>query len=90
MIGDEPRLPLFDVNEVFVREVSADEAERLIESGQAEPMTEVGIKLTLTRDYCPSCSCLTARDARLIAGEYGDNDDAQASRGKLASWRLAR
>ena len=90
MIGDEPRLPLFDCNEVFVREVCADEAERLIEGGQAEPMTEVGIKLTLDRDYCPSCSCLTARDAQLIVGEFGESDDATASRAKLANWRVAR
>lgn len=90
MIGDVPKLPLFDVNEVFVREVSADEAEQLLESGQAEPMAEIGIRLTLARDYCGSCSCLTARDAQLIAGEFGDSEEASVSRGRLAHWRDVR
>ena len=86
---DEPRLPLFDVNQVFVREVGAHEYQRLIESGQAEPIAG-GIRLTLPRDYCCTSSCLTARDAQLIAGEFGDIDEARDSRGKLANWRESR
>lgn len=84
--GDEPKIPLFDVNEVFIREVSADEAEQLIGTGQGEPMAEIGIKLTVARDCCWSSSCFTARDAQLIAGEYGDNEEALEARGKLANW----
>ena len=90
VIANAPTLPLFDVNDVFVREVTADECQQLIETGQAEPVEPFGIKLTLPRDYCRSASCLTARDAQLIAGEYGDSEEAQASRGKLAHWKAAQ
>ncbi len=82
-------LPLFDVNEVFVREVSAHEAQQLLEAGEAEPMSEIGIKLAFSRDYCGSASCLTARDAQLIAGEFGDSDEARASREKFTNWRAS-
>ena len=89
MIADEPMFPLFDVNEVFIREVTASECQQLIEGGQATG-TDVGVRLTVERsDYCYAASCLSARDAQLIAGEYGDCPEARASRVKLLAWRYA-
>jgi hypothetical protein len=89
VIGDVPKLPLFDVNEVFIREVSADECQELIDLGEAE-RTDIGLKLTRPGDCDWSLSCPTARDAQLLAGEYGETDEANAARGKLAHWRDAR
>jgi hypothetical protein len=97
MVGDEPTVPLFDVNDVFVREISAKEYEALVTSGEAVSMktwqgkksTITGLKLSLPRDYRPSDSCLTDRDARLIAGESGPVPAAYAARRKLAYWRDA-
>jgi hypothetical protein len=56
VIGDEPKLPLFDVNEVFIREVTATECEHMIATGYAELMTNGALKLTLSRDFVPDCA----------------------------------
>lgn len=85
VIGDEPKLPLFDVNEVFLREITASECQDLVDLGQAE-ITPFGVKLTPARDVSWSLSCFTAREAQLAAGEFGDSEEAGDVRAKLHNW----
>jgi len=91
-------LPLRDRNDLFVRRVSRDEARRLVDNGNAEPIVHgewrerqdaewLGIRLTLSRDYNWSRCSLTAHDAKRVAGEYGDKLDPDFI-AKMLLWKF--
>jgi hypothetical protein len=97
----EDRLPLYDRNGLFVRDITDHEAQGMVNRGSAIGLMANGwdstmrndlpwlsVRMVVTRGVLKSSPCcLDHSDMKRIAGEEGDTPAAWASRLKFQLWR---